>query len=174
MIELLRSSKYKDGSIIVYCTRRQTTKHVAEQLNEYLSHSQSGKSGIEHQKSYTLTNSYRKRKRCAPSASSKRRKTDSLTKVAGIYHAGAPAAERDETKKRFMDGTLRIIVATVAFGMGLNKPDIRAVIHYDMPGSFESFVQEIGRAGRDGLPAYCHVFIDKKVRTSLCVVLFYL
>jgi superfamily II DNA helicase RecQ len=62
-----------------------------------------------------------------------------------------------------MDGTLRIIVATVAFGMGLNKPDIRAVIHYDMPGSFESFVQEIGRAGRDGKPAYCHVFIDKKV-----------
>ncbi|MCG8624751.1 MAG: hypothetical protein MJE68_22485 [Proteobacteria bacterium] len=162
MITLLQSSKYKDySSIIVYCTRQKTTEHVAEQLNEYLPHSQAGKSGIEHQTSYTLTTSSRKRKRYASSSTSapKRHKT----KVAGIYHADA--RDCNETQKRFMDGTLRIVVATVAFGMGLNKPDIRAVIHYDMPGSFESFVQEIGRAGRDGLSAYCHVFIDKKVRT---------
>ena len=166
MIELLQSSKYKDcGSIIVYCTRRQTTKHVAEQLNEYLPRSQSGKSEIEHQKSYTLTTSSRKRKKYASSSTSSKRCKTEPTKIAGIYHADAP--DCNETQKRFMNGTLRIVVATVAFGMGLNKPDIRAVIHYDMPGSFESFVQEIGRAGRDGLPAYCHVFIDKKVRTYM-------
>lgn len=47
--------------------------------------------------------------------------------------------------------------------MGLNKSDVRGIIHYNLPKSFESFVQEIGRAGRDGLPAYCHVFIDQMV-----------
>lgn len=57
----------------------------------------------------------------------------------------------------------RIVVATVAFGMGLNKADVRGIIHYNIPHSFESFVQEIGRAGRDGLKAYCHVFVDNSV-----------
>jgi ATP-dependent DNA helicase Q4 len=57
-------------------------------------------------------------------------------------------------------GQLRIVVATVAFGMGINKPDIRAVIHYNMPRNFECYVQEVGRAGRDGLPAHCHLFLD--------------
>lgn len=71
---------------------------------------------------------------------------------------------RKRIQSNFMSGKLRIIVATVAFGMGLNKPDVRAVIHYNMPKSFESFVQEIGRAGRDGEPSYCHVFVDNDVR----------
>ena len=62
-----------------------------------------------------------------------------------------------------MNGQIRIVVATVAFGMGLNKPDIRAVIHYNMPGTFEGYVQEVGRAGRDGLPAYCHLFLNPTV-----------
>ena len=71
---------------------------------------------------------------------------------------------RKRIQSNFMSGKLRIIVATVAFGMGLNKPDVRAVIHYNMPKSFESFVQEIGRAGRDGESSYCHVFVDSDVR----------
>lgn len=62
-----------------------------------------------------------------------------------------------------MNGQTRIVVATVAFGMGLNKPDIRVVIHYNMPGTFEGYVQEVGRAGRDGLIAHCHLFLSPAV-----------
>lgn len=82
---------------------------------------------------------------------------------AECYHAGLSAAQRRRVQKRFMTGQLRVVVATVAFGMGLDKPDVRAIIHYNLPRSFESYVQEIGRAGRDGLPSHCHVFLDPEV-----------
>ena len=83
------------------------------------------------------------------------------------YHAGMTAAQRRRVQKRFMSGELRVVVATIAFGMGLDKPDVRAIIHYNMPKTFEGYVQEIGRAGRDGLPAHCHVFLDPEVRFVL-------
>ena len=102
----------------------------------------------------------RKSKNSSSTGSAKRRK---MEWTADSYHAGMSAAQRKTVQNGFMSGKVRIVVATVAFGMGLNKANVRAIIHYNMPKSFESFVQEIGRAGRDGLPAYCHIFIDKEV-----------
>lgn len=76
------------------------------------------------------------------------------------YHAGLSSARRRTIQNAFMSGELRIVVATIAFGMGINKADIRAIIHYNMPKNFESYVQEVGRAGRDGNISHCHVFLD--------------
>ncbi|RJP85200.1 MAG: RecQ family ATP-dependent DNA helicase [Desulfobacteraceae bacterium] len=80
---------------------------------------------------------------------------------AAAYHAGMQHPEREAIQNRFMDGSLSCVVATIAFGMGIDKRDIRRVIHYDLPKSIENYSQEIGRSGRDGELALCEVLADR-------------
>lgn len=168
-------------SIIIYCTRQVETEQVAQLLRTSLQflplpEAPQEVSSDEDEASETNTSRVKgskgsSRKRARKGTSKKKSKKTKLEWSVDNYHAGMSAAERKRVQLSFMTGRLRIVVATVAFGMGLNKADVRAIIHYNMPKSFESYVQEIGRAGRDGKPAFCHVFINKEVVPTLLFII---
>ncbi|ELU14701.1 hypothetical protein CAPTEDRAFT_176954 [Capitella teleta] len=132
LVALLQGQRFSAcDSIIVYCTRRQLTDRVSTLLRT-----------------------------CLKEEKPNEKATKKKPMLAECYHAGLSPAQRKRIQNAFMSGRLRIIVATVAFGMGLDKPDVRGVVHFNLPKTFESYVQEIGRAGRDGKLSHCHVFLD--------------
>lgn len=103
-----------------------------------------------------------------------RRRTKEITELlvmegitADFYHAGLDNAVKDNRQKRWQSGECRVIVATNAFGMGIDKPDVRLVIHVDLPDSPEAYFQEAGRAGRDGEKAYAVILYNKSDKTTL-------
>ncbi|OXU28509.1 hypothetical protein TSAR_016699 [Trichomalopsis sarcophagae] len=145
LISLLQSERFiQYNSIIIYCTRREECSRIAGLLRICLK-----------DQNFKLNHSKRNEK--------------NKSAIAEAYHAGLSAYRRKSVYTAFMKSKIRIIVATVAFGMGINKPDIRSVIHYNMPSNFESYVQEIGRAGRDGSPAHCHLFLNAQEAGSSAV-----
>nr|Q75NR7.2 RecName: Full=ATP-dependent DNA helicase Q4; AltName: Full=DNA helicase, RecQ-like type 4; Short=RecQ4; AltName: Full=RecQ protein-like 4 [Mus musculus]BAB32696.1 RecQ helicase protein-like 4 [Mus musculus] len=131
LVTLLQGDRFRTlDSVIIYCTRERIQNGWLALLRTCLS----------------MVGDSRPRG-CGPEA------------IAEAYHAGMSSQERRRVQQAFMRGHLRMVVATVAFGMGLDRPDVRAVLHLGLPPSFESYVQAIGRAGRDGKPAHCHLFM---------------
>ncbi|KMQ90084.1 atp-dependent dna helicase q4 [Lasius niger] len=132
LIALLKSDRFRElNCVIVYCIRREECARIAALLRVSLQDPRNPEK---------------------PKAK--------ISTIAEAYHAGLTAYKRKIVQKEFMSGKIKIVVATVAFGMGINKSDIRAIIHYNMPGTFEGYVQEVGRSGRDSNTAHCHLFLN--------------
>jgi ATP-dependent DNA helicase RecQ len=134
LFRLLKKHRAQSG--IIYAATRQHTVMLADRINAWLEQEAS-----------------------APVGRARARKKQTM-QAAAYYHGGVDALERSSIQQAFIENKVRVVVATNAFGMGIDKPDIRFVIHYQMPGSIEQYSQEAGRAGRDRKPAAAYVLYN--------------
>ncbi len=157
--DVVRQLDLRDPQVLVTgFDRRNLTWHVLKAKNDS-------------QKDRLLLKLLRGRGDTAIVYASTRKSVDALTpllnsvRVRAVgYHAGLPDAERKSIQDAFMSGAVPVVVATNAFGMGIDKPDVRLVVHYNLPGTVEAYYQEAGRAGRDGLGSQCvllHAYQDR-------------
>jgi bloom syndrome protein len=137
-----------------YQVRPKQTKTVIHDMYNLIRNHYSGQSGI----IYCLS-----RKNCEQVAS----KLDSLGISAEYFHAGLDSEVRNHIQSQWLSNRIQVIVATIAFGLGINKPDVRFVFHHTFPKSIEGYYQETGRAGRDGQKSDCVLFYSKADRVKL-------
>jgi len=157
--DILRQLKLKDPFVQIGSFRRNNlsyeVREKADTLGQIISYinRKKGESGIIYCSSRNSVESLAK-------------KLNSYGIYAMPYHAGITNAERAKTQEKFIKGNVFVVVATVAFGMGINKPDVRYVIHYDLPPNLERYYQETGRAGRDGKSSDCIMFYSRGDRVK--------
>ncbi|CAH8532357.1 unnamed protein product [Heterobilharzia americana] len=140
LLRLLISKPFSQlsGGVLIYCATREQTERLASYIRTALQE--------------VVDKVGRKR----------------MSWTTAAYHAGQTTNERSRIQKKFMNGKIRVLIATCAFGMGLNKPDLQAVIHYSLTKSFENYIQEIGRVGRKQQASYCHAFLPSSLVNDPC------
>ena len=136
-------------STIVYCSTKREVEDVAARITQLLTHELARLMHKQQQQQSTA-------------GASLDRASELASSHVRAYHAGLSHIQRTEGHTGFLIGRVSIVVATVAFGMGIDKPDIRRVVHWGAPKTVEEYYQQMGRAGRDGLPAECTMFVEAK------------